>query len=101
MHCLQLQKYSSFWFPPGFYEIILLHIVLHDALHVRVGQIIPRLILHTILDVKPHINFMNEEGCQFFVNFMCDAYHHKLFGSGLKTDNKVFRHKVFLLDFFL
>ena len=43
-----------------FDEIIPLCFFLHNALHVVVKQIIQNLILHTIVDVYPNINFMNK-----------------------------------------
>ena len=33
---------------------------LHDALHIRVRKRRQTLILHKVLDVNPHINFMNK-----------------------------------------
>ena len=54
--CLML----SFWFPPGFRRKGLFAIVLHDAFHVGFRKGIPKLILHTIFDVKPYFNLMNK-----------------------------------------
>ena len=41
-----------------FDESILLLIFLHGEFHAGVRQIIPKLILHKILDVYPRVNFM-------------------------------------------
>ena len=51
--CLML----SFGSVQVFDESNLLFIVLHDALHVRVRQITPKLIRHTLLNVYVHIMF--------------------------------------------
>ena len=59
MHCFHHRKYKSFWFLPVFCWNDFLEMFLHDPLNVGVRQIIPRLILHKILDVYSYINSMN------------------------------------------
>ena len=83
--------------PPGFDIIIFLRIFLHDKFHVRVRQRKPKLILHTILYIWPHINFRNK-GMSFFRNVVYELTHNNPFGSGLKDVNEVGRSIVCILD---
>ena len=47
--------------PEGFfYGRVLLQIVLHNIFNVSVRQIVPTLILHKILDIKPHNDSMKK-----------------------------------------
>ena len=47
-----------------------------DAFHVGDRQRTPKLILHKVLHVYPHINFINK-GMPIFRNFMCNATHNE------------------------
>ena len=69
--------------------MILLHCAfLHSVFHSGVRQRILKLILFTILNVYPSINFWINF-CRLFRNFVCDSNHHNSFGSELTSDNKV------------
>ena len=50
----------------------------YNTFHVGVRQMIQKLILHTILNVYPHISFMTK-GFQFFRNFMQKTTNNKFF----------------------
>ena len=69
----------------------------YDSFHVRVRQIIPKLILHTIFNTYPHINFINK-GMSVFIKLMCNMTHHKSFGLVLTYFNEVRKHIVYILD---
>ena len=43
-----------------FFDGIILLLFLHDAFHFRVRKIIPKLVLHKILNVYPRNNLMNK-----------------------------------------
>ena len=70
MHFLKFCKYNGFEFLPGFDERFSL-----QKKHLGVRQIIPKLILHKILDVLPHIHFM-DKGLSIVqkIHVRCDAY---------------------------
>ena len=103
MNFLQFCKYNSFWFPPGFlFRVFLLKdlvlIFLHEAIHVGIRQINQRLILHKIIDVYPHIIFMNKWLSIFSKIFMCDVTHQISFGLGWTAVNGFIRGVVYILD---
>ena len=58
---------------------------------------IPKLILHTILDIYPQINFMNN-GMSIFRKLMCDVIHHESFVSISTAYNKVHKCIVYILN---
>ena len=58
MHYLKFWKYNSFWFPQVFDERVWLPIFVHNAFHIKVSQITPKLILHKIINVYPRIDFI-------------------------------------------
>ena len=45
-----------------------------------------------------HILSVLIKGSQFFINYICDATHHKKFGLVLTALNELHRHMVFILD---
>ena len=63
----------------------------HDAFNAGDSQIIQELILHQIIVLQPHIDFM-------FRKLICDATHHKSFSSGLTAFNEVRERIVYILD---
>ena len=68
----------------------------HYVFHVRDRCRTPHLILHTILDVYPHINLINKE-LKFFRNYVCYENLNKSFCLVLKVFNKVINCIVLIL----
>ena len=70
---------------------------LHDTSHVAVRQRIPKLILHTMLNVYPPINLWIK-WYQFFRYLLCDADNNKSFGLVFTDVNKVLNCTAYILD---
>ena len=90
---------------------ILVGIFLHDAFSVGVRQIIPRIILHTTLNIYPNSTFMNEGlWTDQKIYVCCDSLwyiwysinvvvtHNKIFGSLSRFVNEVCMHIVLVAD---
>ena len=60
IHFFKCHKYNGFWFLQGFDEIILLCLFYTMNFHFRFRKISQNKILCRILDVYPHINFINK-----------------------------------------
>ena len=70
---------------------------LYDTFGVKVRKIIPKLILHAIIYVYPHILMLWIKSCKSF-RFFCDATYHKEFGLGMTAVIELRERMYFILD---